>query len=396
MASYNFGTPLNSRIYQKNINYAHNTYGPKINVSRGPIMCRGNHSPNVTYQIAQPKFNWGGFILGALPFLFQGIGMLFGGRGGGSQAVQQTYTPQTQTAQQDPNAHKTEANLKKLFPKFNFVKVGEDSFRASSEDGSKQFGPLSFDEMCEEIGKYNSTPAQPEGQPEGDNPRVTPEEENPAVDNSNDGKGAVDNKTVKNNNNNQNTQKTDKAKNTTKTEWSAEQKAKPIRLNMSVNISSLTSSTANVVTPDGKQYSISLHTTGSSNSTIMTQLSEKLKQRLKDAGWTNVTLENQNFKWASDGSEATGKVDKPKTKEWSAAEKAKPRTLTISFAVRNFDGSGSATVTTPDGKLYQVNTGMSLTPARARKDLAEQMKQRLNDAGWTNVTLENKTFTDWQ
>ena len=147
-------------------------------------------------------------------------------------------------------------------------------------------------------------------------------------------------------------------------------KTKPIRLNMTIARSNASgATTVTVVTPDGKTYKESLGTNADMRASINT-LGNRIISRLKSAGWTNVTLENKNFNWSSDGTKAEGKVDKPQTKEYTAQEKAKPIKLTILFAVRSGGGvgnSGSATVTTPDGKVHQVTTGVSRTATRARK-----------------------------
>lgn len=83
-------------------------------------------------------------------------------------------------------------------------------------------------------------------------------------------------------------------------------------------------------------------------------------------------------------------------KTWTAAEKAKPITLTIIFNVHTRMGNwGSAEVTTPDGETHRVKTGPSWNARNARKDLAEKMQEKLSSAGWTHVTLKNDNFDDW-
>ena len=178
-------------------------------------------------------------------------------------------------------------------------------------------------------------------------------------------------------------------------EWTEAQKKKPYRLQMTVAMRINANSTATVVTPDGKTHDINVHTWD--RWTAIDILGKSMKQKLADAGWKNVTLENQKFDYASDGNKPTGNVDKPKGAEiWTENKKGtykKPHTIT--FAVSpNSVNSGSATVTTPDGKLHQVTTGASLTSSRARKDLVQKMIAQLKSDGWVNATVTNKNWPE--
>ena len=76
------------------------------------------------------------------------------------------------------------------------------------------------------------------------------------------------------------------------------------------------------------------------------------------------------------------------------ANKTKAYTATITFAIHTMgfnQGSGKATFTDSAGKThtFTATTGASLTATNARKDIAEQIAQKIKDAGFTNVTLNN-------
>ncbi len=184
--------------------------------------------------------------------------------------------------------------------------------------------------------------------------------------------------------------------------WTAAEKAKKVTLDVVISTNTAHGvgrgdGTATVVTPDGKTYKVNVDVGAGINKDKLLQntLLANLKTKLAQEGWTNVVLQNESFNIRTDGKA----VNKAQTKkaEWSAAEKAKPRSLKISFAVRTRSGNdGSATVTTPDGKIFQVHTGFSLNATNARKDLAEKMQESLIAAGWTQITLTNDTWSDWK
>ena len=179
------------------------------------------------------------------------------------------------------------------------------------------------------------------------------------------------------------------------TQWTPEEMAKPHRLQVTFAIRLNASSTATVVTPDGKTHVVNAHTFD--RWTAKDILGEKMLAKLKDDGWTDVTLENKQFDWSSDGSKATGQVDKPEgADKWTKDNKAKyNKPHKITFAVSPNSGySGSATVTTPDGKLHQVTTGPSLGASRARKDLVKQMISALKADGWTQATVTNDNWPE--
>ena len=178
-------------------------------------------------------------------------------------------------------------------------------------------------------------------------------------------------------------------------EWTAEKKAKPYRLQITFALRLGATSTGTVVTPDGKTHTVNVHTID--RWTAKDIVGNAMIRSLKADGWTNVTLENSKFDWSSDGSAATGKVDKPKgAEQWTKEKKAaynKPHQIT--FAVSPSSAySGSATVTTPDGKLHQVTTGPSLSASRARKDLVKQMIQQLKNDGWTQAKVTNPNWPE--
>ena len=184
--------------------------------------------------------------------------------------------------------------------------------------------------------------------------------------------------------------------------WTAAEKAKKVTLDVVLSTNTAYGvgrgdGTATVMTPDGKTYIVNVDVGAGINNDELLQntLLANLKTKLAQEGWTNVVLQNENFDIRTDG-KAVNKAETKKA-EWSAAEKAKPRSLKISFAVRTRSGNdGSATVTTPDGKIFQVHTGFSLNATNARKDLAKKMQESLIAAGWTQITLTNDTWSDWK
>lgn len=84
-----------------------------------------------------------------------------------------------------------------------------------------------------------------------------------------------------------------------KTDWTAEEKAKPITLKIRFAIHTRTTNSgeAYVTTPDGEKHTVS---TGPSLTSQRARefLSKDMKDLLSQNGWTNVTLENTNFNWS--------------------------------------------------------------------------------------------------
>ena len=370
------------------------------------------YTENTNVTIKNGPSGFWGFLGGLFGGLFGGgmfgssmnMGMGMGMPMGGMSPFGMLNTQMTQPTTQKPNGDRL-ADLQKMYPDWNITSDGNGKYDAVNKDQTVHHSG-NFDEMCQLLlkDKQGKTPSEtPEDntkvKPE-DNTKVKPEdntkvkpEDNTKVKPEDNTKVTQDNSNKKTTSDYSNNQET-KINSTTNNNNNID-KTKPIRLNMTVALFG-PRGTATVVTPDGKTYKVNVQ--GDHNK-LLDQLGGEIKKALKEAGWTNVTLENKNFKWSSDGTEAKGEVDKPKaTKSWTAEEKAKPIKLNISFAVRSGGGvgnSGSATVTTPDGKLHQVTTGISLTAARARQDLVNQMRAALTEAGWTSVTLENKNFADW-
>ncbi len=388
-----------------NLRYAHRQAIPQYNNKR-PVQQQifvGGHqhcAPNQTkVEISYgPKGFWGfmaGFMNGGgLGAVFNFIGSLFGLGKSNMQPSPYAALNQAQTLQQpgqNPGGMDELSKLRQMFPKHTFIPEGDGKYRARDEAG-KIHGPATYDEMYSLLQQASTEKAPqtnenkqeqiqaPQQQQQQQQPQVRQKDENPVQQQDKNKKQPVTSAQPQDNN-------------------KQIDKTKPIRLNMTIARSNASgATTVTVVTPDGKTYKESLGTNADMRASINT-LGNRIISRLKSAGWTNVTLENKNFNWSSDGTKAEGKVDKPQTKEYTAQEKAKPIKLTILFAVRSGGGvgnSGSATVTTPDGKVHQVTTGVSRTATRARRDLANKMQERLKSAGWTNVTLENKNFNDWQ
>lgn len=399
-----------------NLRYAHRQAIPQHRASKTPqqpiIMGHQHCTPSqTTVEINYgPKGFWGfmaGFASsGALGSMFNFIGGLFG-RGNQNMGVspygQLNQAQGLQQTGQNPGGMDELSKLKQMFPKHTFIPEGNGQYRARDDAGTI-YGPATYDQMYSLLQSQPSTPVS--STPGSSAPiSSTPISSTPIS--STPGSSTPKTTTTRTS-----TPKTTTPKNATPPvgngQYSAQSvkkpgndnetidKTKPVRLNMTIARSQMSGAiTVTVVTPDGKTYKESLGTNGDGGLAIV---SKTMLKRLNEAGWTNVTLENKNFNWSSDGSKAEGKVDKPQTKEYNATEKAKPIKLTISFAVRSGGGignSGSATVTTPDGKLHQVTTSMHWTATNARKDLAEKMQAQLKAAGWTNATLENKNFNDW-
>lgn len=380
MGIYGYGKAFNLRYAQNQYRPTHVRYGQP----RQPIIGNQSYTENTNITIKNGPSGFWGFMSG-----FMG-GLFGGGMGGGMGMGMGGFSPfgminSAQAAQ--PQQQKTGdrlADLQKMYPDWNITSDGNGKYDAVNKDQTKHVSG-NFDEMCESLLKEKqgapSTPTE-----------STPTESTPTVSTP-----TVSTPTVSTPKTSTPTTSTTTTTNTNETKWTAEEKAKPHRFNITLHYSSSGAGTGTVVTPDGKTYKVNTGTRMPGDDG--NEISRKMLAALKEAGWTNVTLENKNFNWASDGKSPTGEVEKPQTKELSAEDKAKPQKMTISFAVHSGGGvgnSGSATVTTPDGKLYQVSTGVSLTATRARKDLAKQMQEALKAAGWTNVTLENKNFSDWQ
>lgn len=424
-----------------NLRYAQNTYVPNrgmnIRQARQPIMFGGHchcapQNTNVTINNGPTGF-WG-FMSGLFGGLFGGGGMmgmgmggglfgglfsnLFGGGMGSFNPFGMINAQQAQPQQLSGNQDKL-ANLKTLYPNHNIVSDGNDKYSATDKEGHLIGKGLSYEDMCEALSKAKSEEKEKVENDDNKNGGKVKDDDTGKVKDDDTGKVKDDNTgkvkdddtgKVKDNSGTRRSGRSSKAggsnkadgtQGTGKKEWTDAEKAKPRRLNMTVDVnSSFGKCTATVVTPDGKTYKVQAATGGTSTDRI-NRLSTAMQNALKAAGWTQVTLENKNFKWASDGKEATGKVDKPNGgKQWSAQDKANyKKPMTIAFAVHSGGGignSGSATVTTPDGQLHQVSTGVSLTAARARKDLANKMIELLHSRGWTNAQLQNNNFNDWQ
>lgn len=179
-------------------------------------------------------------------------------------------------------------------------------------------------------------------------------------------------------------------------EWTDAEKAKPYTLEMLVAIKTMGTDKASVVTPDGKTYMV--HIEGDINA-----LGAALKNKLAGAGWRNITLVNKTFNWSSDGqTDPAGEVDKPEgADKWDAAAKAhynKPHKISFAISVMR-DFSGSATVTTPDGKQHQVTVGGRVAwpwsgASLARKELVKKMISELKADGWTNATVTNSNWPE--
>ncbi len=414
MGTYGAGQAFMKRFEQRS------TYVP-----RGHVNCRPPAQQPVKVEIRQewhapmlmpeqPKTNWWAV----------GVGMLFGFADKYLDGKQQQASPyaqlnQAQMPQQQGNVNYL-SNLKTMYPDFNIVDDGNGQFRATDKSGNS-YGPADYNTMCELLGNaekntptvdnQNPDTVEEEDEPDG---KKTPGEETPA---ENDGKGGKENpvSTSHRPTNANKAQSGGNGKvnsntgvaNSNKTEWTAAKKKDPVNVTIqfSIHSNSTNSGTATVKMPDGTVFTV---TTGPSlsHNRAMNALANDMREKLKAAGWTNVTLVNPNFKFSqspksdstssTSGTQGTGNTQGAQEKQWTAAEKAKPITLKINFSIHTMlRNNGTATVTTPDGQTYTVSTGFSRTHQRAMEALSKQMKQQLTNAGWTNVTLTNQNF-NWQ
>ncbi len=338
----------------------------------------------------QQKVDVWAFLLGTV---------LGAGKAWAGNKVQNTNVQQT-----NPNVNYLQ-NLQHMYPNHKIADNGDGTFSATDANG-KKYGPADYMKMQDLLSNNAPTeekkpveeekkpveeekkPVEEEKKPVEEEKKPVKEEKKPTGRPIDDGRGAkvngVNGSQPKGN------------------EWTAERKAQPqtVKISFSIHTNGLNNGYARVTMPDGKTYTV---TTGASlsHNRAMSALAESMREKLSDAGWTNVTFVNDNFNFkqapaadrASSASAANKSEQAGGPREYSAAEKAKPRTLQISFSIHTMRGNnGTATVKTPDGKTYTVRTGMSLTHQRAMEDLSKQMKSTLSQAGWTNVTLENKNF----
>ncbi len=404
MGIYGFGKAFNTRY----VNSGQFCKMPHVNVRPQPrTVVFGGHpchsNTNITINNGPQGF-WG-FMSGLFSTGFLGniLGMF--GLGGGMNMGMPTMgmSPYSMlNAQMQPNTQpQLQAgdrlnDLKTLYPNWNIVSDGKGHYDATSKDGTVHHEG-NFDEMCELL--KNSQPAEKNGAPEDANPTPDPNEDVAGKGNDgaarpagNDGAAArkgdgEGNRVAKQNNTK-----------ITNTENEEIDKTKPIsvKITFSIHTTNFNDGTATVKMPNGEVFKAS---TGPSltHNNAMDALADDIRQQLKNAGWTNVTLENPNFKFKQgepkpEVDATTGAAPKAKT-NWSAAEKAKPQTLKIRFAIHTLQGKKKTkSETTPEGKTHTVETSMSWTQQTAMEDLSKKMKGVLSQNGWTNVTLENTNF----
>jgi len=134
--------------------------------------------------------------------------------------------------------------------------------------------------------------------------------------------------------------------------FSAAEKAKPMVIRMVFD----KNDAATVVTPDGQVYT-------TEKASDANKAAEDLNTKLKAAGWTNITIRNDNFKV---NSAATNTTNFNKTRPYSVR-------MVIDRS------ANVATAMTPDGVNH-----------RATNDV-DALQKVLKDAGWTNITLVTKS-----
>ena len=405
MGIYGFGKAFNTR-YVMGGQYSRR---PHVNVRGGrPVMLGGSSftkTTNVTINNGPTGF-WG-FMSGLFGGLFGGG--LFGGLFGGGMGMGMGMSPfgminQAQMPVQNQPKGDRLADLQKMFPDWVITSDGNGHYDAVNKDQTiHEEG--NFDEMCDKLLKHKKEEPQGNTTPEVSTPATsTPATSTPATSTPATSTPATSTPATSTPATSTPATSTPATSTPATTAQQNEQqeidKTKPIAVNIqfSIHSNSTNSGTATVKMPDDTIY---IARTGMSltHNRAMDALADDIRAQLKEAGWTNVTLQNTNFKFKQseqvDGTTgaAVKATENRNQKTWTAEEKKKPITLNIRFAVHTLSGnSGTASVTTPDGEKFEVSTGMSLTHQRAMADLSRQMKAQLSQAGWTNVTLENKNF----
>jgi hypothetical protein len=410
---------------------------------------------NITVQTTPGGFFGGlmglghGFMLGSM--IMSGLRGLFGGFFGGGMGgfgmgginpnMSMSYpslggltgtTPlSTQNANGNDKQAKDLAKLNSMYGAkgFHIVPNDDGTFSATDKDCKNVAMNKTFEEMCEILG----------GEPQGDggSGKVSVKAEDDLSVNNPNGNGtgkvtddqSANTVTGKDNSkvsreeahnpgstdgpdkthSSRNTSRTDKTNGsgntgkTNKKEWSAAEKAKPRRLQMTVSLSAWTHQGSGiVVAPDGKSYKFQIGAARTS-AEALNNLANKIKHAMSKDGWTNVILENKQFGWSTDGSEAVGKVEKPKGADaWTKEKREKySGTVKIAFSLTNRGVDGSATVVTPDGKVHQVNysnkfqyVAIGNKPSKeALKELLGKMQKELKKEGndWANIKLTYDT-----
>lgn len=395
MGIYGAGKAFNLRYVQR----GQVSNRPHVRAPRGGAISYGSYSKttNVTINNGPRLGFWAGFFSsGVIGGLFGFLGNIFGGSRSSQYATLNQTQMQPAVQQQAPKTGDRLADLQKMFPNWVITSDGNGNYDAVNKDQTVHESGT-FEEMCEKLLNQNKE-TQPQGTEEqqGNTPTGNPTGQGNEISDGKD-KGNGDGGKVEQNHKPNGAQTTQTTQGTGHENKEID-KTKPVSVTIqfSIHTNTTNSGTATVKMPDGTTYTAN---TGPSltHNRAMAALADDIRGQLKAAGWTNVTLENSNFKFkqgeqvdATTGASVSATQNK---KEWTPAEKQKPITLNIRFAVETLSGnSGTASVTAPDGTKFEVSTGMSLTHQRAMADLSKQMKAKLSQAGWTNVTLENKNF----
>lgn len=417
MGIYGMGKAFNLRYansgqFRPTIRYGGN--------QRQPIMFGGGSvTTNTNITIKNGPTGFWGFMSGLFGGLFGGGMMNNIGMCGNPLAFLNNWGVQGTRQSQQSQAGDRLADLQKMFPDWNITSDGNGNYDAVNKEGTVH-EKGNFDEMCDKLLKKNgasegattpdtSTPTT--STPTGSTPAGSTPTESTPTESTQTGSTPVGEDTVKGGTGagvrrRTTTSRTGGAGAAVQAHNEASDKpidkTKPQTVNIKFKISTMidNSGSATVTMPDGSVFKAETGMSWTHNS-AMNALADDIMKQLKNAGWTNVTLVNPNFKFQKGGqanqtegaNRAQGSQEAGKPTNWTAEEKAKPRTLNISFSIHTTRGNyGHATVTTPDGKTHKVTTSMSLTQQRAMEDLSKQMKEALSNAGWTNVTLVNQNF----
>ena len=150
-------------------------------------------------------------------------------------------------------------------------------------------------------------------------------------------------------------------------------------------------------TVNGRTYTVSVGAQDS-HAKVMEKLGEAMIRELKKNGYKDIKLNNQNFNFQMSETGEVKNVQGNNNKiDWNnAANKQKRMKLNIEFSIKvNAGNVGTASVKLPNGEEITAWVGPSLTSQRARASLADDIQSKLQEAGWTNVTLVNDNF-NWE
>jgi hypothetical protein len=126
---------------------------------------------------------------------------------------------------------------------------------------------------------------------------------------------------------------------------------------------------------------------------VMKKLGEAMTAELKKDGYTNIDLINNTFSFRMNQN-GVKIASKNTGTDWTkSANKQKAMNVKIEFSIHTGKGNvGTAKIILPNGEEVTAWVGPSLTSQRARAALADDIQEKLQKKGWTNVTLINEKF----